>query len=169
MPWLDIIFNFRVLDLKKKRVLLRVRIILFGHCIPRSTNLNRLAGRELALVRLGLRRRVLGLASGALGEIRLVPLPLRVRQVVPLVVVQRQAKFALVAAEMVAHEVGVLGKVDGLEGEAPEALPPVDGLILGGGRAAAAWFRAPLAIHGVCSAWPPLSTVGLEKIGRAHV
>lgn len=52
---------------------------------------------------------------------------------------------------MVAHEVGVLGEVDGLEGEAAEALPPVDGLILGGGGAAAAGLRAPLAIHGVHS------------------
>lgn len=57
----------------------------------------RLAGRELALVGLGLRGRVLGLAGGALGEVGLVPLPLRVRQVVPLVVVQRQAQLALVA------------------------------------------------------------------------
>jgi hypothetical protein len=58
----------------------------------------RLAGPDLALVRLGLRGRVLGLAGGALGEVGLVPLPLRVRQVVPLVVVQRQAEFALVAS-----------------------------------------------------------------------
>ena len=57
---------------------------------------------------------------------------------------------------MVSHEVGVLGEVDGLHGEAAEALPPVDGLILGGGGAAAAGLGAPLAIHGVCSAWPPL-------------
>lgn len=137
-------------------MLLRVRIILFSYCIPRSANLNRLAGPDLALVRLGLRGRVLGLAGGSLGEIGLVPLPLRVRQVVPLVVVQRQAEFALVAAEMVAHEVGVLGEVDGLHGEAAEALPPVDGLILGGGGAATAGLGAPLAIHGVCSARPPL-------------
>lgn len=139
-------------------MLLRVRIILFGYSIPRSANLNGLAGRELALVGLGLRGRVLGLAGGALGEVGLVPLPLRVRQVVPLVVVQRQAQLALVAAEVVAHEVGVLGKVNGLEGEAAEALPPVDGLVLGGGGAAAARLRAPLAIHGVRSVCPPLES-----------
>jgi hypothetical protein len=57
----------------------------------------RLARRELALVGLGLRGRVLRLAGGALGEVGLMPLPLRVRQVVPLVVVQRQAQLALVA------------------------------------------------------------------------
>jgi hypothetical protein len=48
---------------------------------------------------LGLRGRVLELAGCALGEVGLVPLPLRVRQVVPLVVVQRQAEFALVASQ----------------------------------------------------------------------
>jgi hypothetical protein len=58
-----------------------------------------LAGRELALVGLGLRGRVLGLPGGTLGEVGLVPLPLRVSQVVPLVVVQRQAQLALVAAQ----------------------------------------------------------------------
>ena len=57
----------------------------------------RLAGRELALVWLGLRGRVLGLAGGTLGEVGLVPLPLRVREVVPLVVVERQAELALIA------------------------------------------------------------------------
>ena len=156
MPWLAIIFDFRILNLKEKRVLLRVRIILFSYCISRSANLNRLAGRELALVWLGLRGRVLGLAGGTLGEVGLVPLPLRVREVVPLVVVERQAELALIAAEMVSHEVGVLGEVDGLEREPAQALPPVDGLILGGGGAAAAGLGAPLAVHGVCSARPPL-------------
>lgn len=54
---------------------------------------------------------------------------------------------------MVAHEIGILGEVDGLEGQAAEALPPVDGLILRGGGAAAAGLGAPLAIHGVRSVW----------------
>jgi len=57
----------------------------------------RLAGGKLALVGLGLRGRVLGLAGSALGEVGLVPLPLSVCQVVPLVVVQRQAQLALIA------------------------------------------------------------------------
>lgn len=142
-------------------MLLHVRIILLSHLIPRSSNLNGLAGRELSLVGLGLRGRVLGLAGGTLGEVGLVPLPLRVSQVVPLVVVQRQAQLALVAAEVVAHEVGVLGEVDGLEGEAAEALPPVDGLILGGGGAAAAGLGAPLAIHGVPARSRRLSSLDL--------
>jgi len=78
VPWLAIIFNFRVTNLKEKRVLLRLRIILFGYFIPGSANLNRLAGGKLALVGLGLRGRILGLSGGALGEVGLVPLPLRV-------------------------------------------------------------------------------------------
>jgi hypothetical protein len=58
---------------------------------------------------------------------------------------------------VVAHEVGVLGEVDGLEGKAAEALPPVDGLILGGGGAAAAGLRAPLSVHGVGEIWLAVS------------
>jgi hypothetical protein len=57
---------------------------------------------------------------------------------------------------VVAHEVRVLGEVDGLEGEAAETLPPVDGLILGGGGAAAAGLGAPLTIHGVGEISPTL-------------
>lgn len=61
------------------------------------TRRTRLAGGKLALVGLGLRGRILGLSGGALGEVGLVPLPLRVGQVVPLIVVQRQAQLALIA------------------------------------------------------------------------
>jgi hypothetical protein len=63
------------------------------------TRRTRLAGGKLALVGLRLRGCVLGLAGGALGEVGLVPLPLRVGQVVPLIVVQRQAQLALVATK----------------------------------------------------------------------
>jgi hypothetical protein len=58
---------------------------------------------------------------------------------------------------MVAHEVGVLGEVDGLEGEAAEAFPPVDGLILGGGGVAATRLGAPLSVHGVGEIWLAVS------------
>lgn len=59
---------------------------------------------------------------------------------------QRQAQLALIAAEVVAHEIGILGEVDGLEGQAAETLPPVNSLILGGGGTAAAGLGAPLAV-----------------------
>ena len=53
---------------------------------------------------------------------------LGVCQVVALVVVQREAEAALILPQVVAHEVGVLCQVDGLQREAPQALPPVNGL-----------------------------------------
>lgn len=53
---------------------------------------------------------------------------LRVRQVVALVVVQREAQAALILAEVVAHEVRVLRQVDGLQRQPPQPLPPVDRL-----------------------------------------
>lgn len=65
-------------------------------------------------------------------------LSLRVGQVIALVLVQCQAKLALVASEVVAHEVGVFGEVDGLEGESSETLFAVDGFVLGRGGATAA-------------------------------
>lgn len=81
---------------------MRTLILLVVNCSGKKTEgvnslRTRLAGRELALVWLGLRGSVLGLAGGTLGEVGLVPLPLRVREVVPLVVVERQAELALIA------------------------------------------------------------------------
>lgn len=42
--------------------------------------------------------RVLGLAGGSLSEVGLVALPLGVCQVIPFIVVERQAQLALIAA-----------------------------------------------------------------------
>lgn len=53
---------------------------------------------------------------------------LGVRQVVALVVVQREAQAALVLAQVVAHEVRVPRQVDRLQRQPPQPLPPVDGL-----------------------------------------
>lgn len=99
--------------LKKKRPLFRIMIKLLGNTIPRATNLHRFPKRELPLVRLRMSRGVFGLTRGALSEIGLVALPLSVGEVVTLVVVEREAELALVAAKVVAHEVWVLGEVDG--------------------------------------------------------
>lgn len=64
-----------------------------------------LAEGDLALVGLGLGGGVFGLAGGALGQVGLVTLALGVSQVVPLVVVQRQAKLAFIAANKQTHGV----------------------------------------------------------------
>lgn len=83
-------------------------------------------------------------------------------QVVALVVVQRQAKLTLVAAKVVAHEVGIFGEIDGLEGESPEALSAVDGFVLGGGGASAAGLRTPFSVHLLCSR-PLTVPLGLDE------
>lgn len=142
----------------------------------RKGALTSLADGDLSLVGLGLGRGVLSLARSSLGEVGLVALPLGVGQVVPLVVVEGEAELALIAAtrlitsndkeicstrgmvrvrvweeevpaEVVPHEIGVLGEVDGLEGKPPETLPAVDRLVLGGGGTAAPRLRSPVSIH----------------------
>jgi hypothetical protein len=60
---------------------------------------------------------------------------LRMRQVIALVVVQREAQAALILPQVVAHEVGVLGQVDRLQGKPPQALPPINRLIVPAGTA----------------------------------
>lgn len=49
--------------------------------------------------------------------------------------------------EMIAHEIRIFGEINSLESEPPETLPPVDGFILGGGSATAAWLRTPVSVH----------------------
>ena len=68
-----------------------------------------------------------------------------VSQIGGLIVVQCQAELALVGAEVVAHEVGVLLEVDGLGRQGGQPLPPVPvGLRVGGGSS-----RAGLGPHAV--------------------
>lgn len=108
MPGLGEVFNLRIFNLKQERSLLGLRIILLGHTVPRASNLNCFAKGDLALVGLRLRGGVLGLAGGTFGQVGLVALALSVGQVVALVVVESETQFALVAPEVVAHEIGVL-------------------------------------------------------------
>ena len=68
-------------------------------------------------------------------------------QVVPFIVVQSQAKLAFVASEVIAHEIRILGEINGLEGKPPETLAAVDGFVLSGGGAAAPWFGTPFSVH----------------------
>lgn len=70
-------------------------------------------------------RILLGLESGAFGEILLMLLALRVRQIAAFVVVQRQAELALVRAEVIAHKVGILGEIDCFQCEQTEALASI--------------------------------------------
>lgn len=147
MPRLHIVFNFRIFNLEQKRPLLCLWIILLSHTITRPSNFDSFSEIDFALVRLGLSRGVLCLASGALGEIGLVTLALSVGQVIALVVVQSETKLALVAAEVIAHKVGIFRQIDRLQRQSPEPLTPVDGFVLGGGRTSASRFRTPFSIH----------------------
>lgn len=87
---------------------------------------------------LGLSRSFLGLPRRSFGEIGLVALSLCMGQVVTLIVVQGQAKFTLIASEVITHKVWIFREINGLEGESPEPLSAVDGFVLGGGGASAA-------------------------------
>lgn len=82
---------------------------MFCYSVTRPANLDRLFEGDFALERLGVDRVVLGFTSSSLGEVSLVPLSLSVGEVVSLVVVKGEAELALVAAEVVAHKVGILG------------------------------------------------------------
>lgn len=94
--------------LEKERSLLSIRIELFSDAVTRTTNLNRFAEGGFALVGLGVSGGVFGLTGSTLGEVGLVAFALGVGEVVALVVVEGEAELALVAPQVVAHEVRVL-------------------------------------------------------------
>lgn len=51
-----------------------------------------------------------------------------VREVVALIVVERQAQPALVLPQVIPHEVRVLRQVNGFQSQSPEPLPPINSL-----------------------------------------
>ena len=57
------------------------------------------ANGDFALVGLRLSRSFLGFTSSSLGQISLMPFSLRVSQVIPLIVVECQAKFTLITTK----------------------------------------------------------------------
>ena len=129
--------DLRVLYLEQQRPLVLFGVELLGHSIPWPPDLDpplfhghrRPGGHDL------LPGGPRGLPRGPLGQVALVPSPLRVRQVAALALVDRQAQAALVLPQVVAHEVWVLRDVYRLEGEAAEALAAVDVLLgVGGGE-----------------------------------
>lgn len=123
---------------------------MLGHSVPRSTNLHCLANGDFTLVRLRLSGCLFGLASCSLSQIGLMPLTLCVRQIIPFIIVQSETKLALIAAKMIAHEIGVFSKINSLKRKSAETLTSVDGLVLGGGSASTARLRTPLTIHYYC-------------------
>eukprot|EP00982_Pelagococcus_subviridis_P010490 31002-Pelagococcus_subviridis.AAC.2 len=139
-------FDLREVDLKEQRPATMDVIVLLRHAVPRPSDLHRLPRRRARLPFQGWEVRVLRrLPRGALREVLLVSLPLRVREVIALVAVDRQAQLALVRSEVVPHEVRIFREVDRLEREASEAFAAVDRRVLLGRDAGAADLAAVLA------------------------
>ena len=87
------------------------------------------------------------LLESAACEVLLVALALGVREVVALVVVEREAQLALVRPQVVLHEVRVLHQVDSLQRELSQPLSPIDLGLDVRRHPAAAGLGAPVAVH----------------------
>jgi hypothetical protein len=77
-------------------------------------------------------------ASCATGQVGLVLLALRVREVAALVDVQRQAQAALERAQVCAQDIRILGEVDRLERELAQPLATVNSRLAAASNAATA-------------------------------
>lgn len=109
----DALGNLGVVDLEKEALLAHLCIPLLGYFVARAADLHKLLHFYLDLLRCWLGGGLLGLLGRSPGQVGLMFLPLGVREVTPLIVVQRQAQLALIGAQVVLHEVGVLIDVNG--------------------------------------------------------
>ena len=116
----------RIINLKEQTLLLGIGTPLLGDLVAGSADFDKLSYVNVGL---GLRGGLSGRFGLFLGrtprQIRLMLLALRVRQIAALIVVQRETQLALVGAQMIAHKVGILEYVDGLEGELAQTLASV--------------------------------------------
>jgi len=146
----DVLRNFRIVNLEEQRLLAIGGFPLLGYPVTGSSDLDELLGFHARLLGRQQRRgRLLGLFGSSPGQILLVLLALRVGQVAALVVVQRQAQFALVGAQVVLHEVRILVQIDCLQGQLTQSLLAVAVRLRPGGHASAAGLAAGavLEIH----------------------
>ena len=103
VPRLQPLLDLGVVDLEEQAALLRLRIHLLDDLVPRPADLDGLPRLDAVLADHHVRRRrVALLARRAPRQVLLVALALRVREVVALVVVQREAQLALERAQVVA-------------------------------------------------------------------
>lgn len=109
----DALSNLGVVDLEKEALLAHLCIPLLGYFVARAADLHKLLHFHLDLLRCWLGGGLLGLLGRSPGQVGLMFLPLGVCEVTPLIVVQRQAQLALIGAQVVLHEVGVLIDVNG--------------------------------------------------------
>lgn len=135
--------DFRVVHLKEQRLLAVAEFTLLGHPVAGSSNLDELLRFHAGLLGRQQRRGcLLCLLGGSSCQIILMLLALRVGQIAALVVVQRQAEFALVGAQMVLHEVRILVQIDCLQGQLTQSLLAVAVRLRPGGYASAAGLAA---------------------------
>lgn len=122
-------FDLGEVELKQQGPLSVLWIELFGHPVSWSAELGTLLDRHFANDG-GCSFFLFEFERGSLGEVLLVSLSLRVRQVVPFVGVEREAQLAFVRSQVVSHEIGIFGDVDGFERQSPQPFFPVPGFCL---------------------------------------
>lgn len=92
----DALGDLRVVDLEKEALLAHLRVPLLGHFVARAANLHKLLHLHLDLFWCRLGGGLLGLLGSSPGQVGLMLLPLGMRKVTALVVVQGQAQLALI-------------------------------------------------------------------------
>lgn len=150
MAGCDALSDLRVINLEQEALLAHLCVPLLGHFVAWAANLHKLLHLHLDLLWRRLGGGLLGLLGCSPGQVGLMLLPLGVRKVAPLIVVQCQAQLALVGAQVVLHEVRVLVDVDGFQGQLPQALPAIPVALRGGGHTPAPGLAAGamLEVHG---------------------
>lgn len=150
VAWHDPVSDLRIVDLEEEALLAHLRVPLLGHFIARAADLHKLLHFHLDLLWCWLGGGLLSLFGCSPGQVGLVLFPLGMREVAPLIVVECQAQLAFIRAQVVLHEIRVLVDVDGLQGQLPEALPPVPVALGRGGHASTPGLapRAMLEVHG---------------------
>jgi hypothetical protein len=152
---LDPVLDLGVVHLEQQPELSRDRIANLGDLVPGQANLDKLLGLHARFQRrlllrelLRIARRVVCVSGRPTGEVRLVLLALRVREVGPFVRVQGEAQPALQPAEVVPEDVRIFREVDRLERELPEPFSPIDRLLIRTSDATAAEFTANAILTG---------------------
>mmetsp|Transcript_14537 Transcript_14537/g.46391 ORF Transcript_14537/g.46391 Transcript_14537/m.46391 type:complete len:234 (-) Transcript_14537:137-838(-) len=151
VTWLESLLDFGIGDLEQQGALVGDWIALLDNLVPGPTDLDGRPHWNGGDPRRHpeLRGPLACLARGSSRQVLLVPLRLCVRQVAGLGGVQSEAQLALKGAEMVAHEVRILGEVDRLHGQLSEALLPLLCFLCTRPLAHTARLRAPavLTVH----------------------
>lgn len=132
---LNALVGLRVIDLEEQNSLLSVHIPALRHFVSWPSNFNRVSLLDVSLLLLLLlllrgHRDVALLLHRPSRQVRLVPFALRVGQVVPFGIVQRETQFALESPDVIPHEVRVSIQVYGFQRKLPQPLSTIDRRLL---------------------------------------